>query len=125
MKLNYAKTGLILFLMVFSFLLIPIPSHAAVDTSSYIVENLRADDIPDDDGSGLVLSWKPLPKEKRIIEYRIYRGVSPDSLFYHGKVDVNVKTGVAGDEMYYYDSGYNRFVDIQSPRKLKKEKQQP
>ncbi len=124
MKLNYVKTGLVLFLMVFGFLLAPIPSHAAVDTSSYIVENLRADDIPDDDGGGLVLSWKPLPKEKRIIEYRIYRGVSPDSLFYHGKVDVNVKTGVAGDEMYFYDSGYNRFVDIQSPRKLKKEKQQ-
>ena len=125
MKLNYSKTGLILFLMVFSFLLIPIPSHAAVDTSSYIVENLKADDIPDDDGSGLVLSWKPLSKEKRIIEYRIYRGVTSDSLFYHGKVDVNVKTGVAGDVMYYYDSGYNQFVDIQSPGKLKKEKQQP
>jgi hypothetical protein len=124
MKLNYAKTGLILFLMVFSFLLIPNPSHAAVDTSSYIVENLKADDIPDDDGGGLVLSWKPLPKEKRIIEYRIYRGVSPDSLFYHGKVDVNVKTGVAGDVMFFYDSGYNRFVDIQSPGKLKREKQQ-
>jgi len=125
MKLNYAKTGLILFLMVFSFLLIPNPSHAAVNTSKYIVENLKADDIPDDDGSGLVLSWKPLPKELRIIEYRVYRGVSPDSLFYHGKIDVNVKTGVAGDVMFYYDSGYNRFVDIQSPRKLKKEKQQP
>jgi hypothetical protein len=125
MKLNYVKTGLILFLMVFGFLLTPYPSHAAVDTSSYIVENLKADDIPDDDGGGLVLSWKPLSKELRIIEYRIYRGVSSDSLFYHGKVDVNVKTGVAGDVMYYYDSGYNRFVDIQSPRKLKKEKQQP
>ncbi|MDP8204651.1 MAG: hypothetical protein P9L95_08990, partial [Candidatus Tenebribacter mawsonii] len=118
MKLNYAKTGLILFLMVFGFLLIPIPSHAAVDTS-YIVKNLKADDIPDDDGSGLVLSWEPLSKEKRIIEYRIYRGVSSDSLFYHGKVDVNVKTGVSGDVMFFYDSGYNRFVDIQSPRKLK------
>ncbi|MDA3813453.1 MAG: hypothetical protein PF570_04285, partial [Candidatus Cloacimonetes bacterium] len=125
MKLNYSKIGLILFLMVFSFLLTPIPSHAAVDASSYIVENLKADDIPDDDGSGLVLSWKPLPIEKRIIEYRIYRGVTSDSLFCHGKVDVNVKTGIAGDVMYYYDSGYNRFVDIQSPRKLKKEKQQP
>jgi len=124
MKLNYAKTGLILFLVVFSLLLIPVPSHAAVDTSSYIVENLKADDIPDDDGSGLVLSWKPLSKELRIIEYRIYRGVSPDSLFYHGKVDVNVKTGVSGDIMFYYDSGYNSFVDIQSPGKLKREKQQ-
>ena len=62
MKLNYVKMGLILFLMVFGFLLIPIPSHAAVDASSYIVENLKADDIPDDDGSGLVLSWKPLSK---------------------------------------------------------------
>lgn len=124
MKLNYAKTGFILFAMVFSFLLFPNPTHAADDASSYIVENLKAEDIPDDDGGGLVISWKPLSKEKRIIEYRIYRGVSPDSLFYHGKVDVNVKTGVSGDVMYFYDSGYNRFVDIQSPGKLKKEKQQ-
>ncbi|MCF7859473.1 MAG: hypothetical protein K9N07_09175 [Candidatus Cloacimonetes bacterium] len=124
MKLTYAKTGLLLFLMVFSFLLMPIPSHAASDSSSYIVENLKAEDIPDDDGGGLVLSWKPLPKEKRIIEYRIYRGVNKDTLFYHGKVDVNVKTGVSGDVMYYYDSGYNNFVDLQSPRKLKKEQQQ-
>lgn len=125
MKLNYAKTGFILFALVFSFLLFPNPVSAAVDPSTYIVENLKAEDIPDDDGGGLVLSWKPLPKEKRIIEYRIYRGVSPDSLFYHGKVDVNVKTGVSGDVMYFYDSGYNRFFDIQSPGKLKKEKQQP
>ena len=125
MKLNYIKTGLILFLMVFGFLLTPVNSHAAIDTSSYVVENLKAEDIPDDDGGGLVLSWKPLPKEKRIIEYRIYRGVNTDTLFYHGKVDVNVKTGVAGEIMYYYDSGYNHFVDLQSPGKLKKEKQQP
>jgi len=124
MKLNYTKTGFVLFLMVFSFLLIPVPSQAAIDTSEYIVENLKAEDIPDDDGGGLVISWRPLPKERRIIEYRIYRGVSKDSLFYHGKVDVNVKTGVSGDIMFYYDSGYNNFVDIQSPGKLKREKQQ-
>ena len=41
------------------------------------------------------------------------------------QVDVNVKTGVAGDEMFYYDSDYNGFLGLESPAKLKKEEQQP
>ncbi len=124
MKLSYGKAGLILFLMVFSFLALPTLSNAADNDASFIVQNLTAEDIPNDDGGGLVLSWKPLSKEKRIIEYRVYRGASKDSLFFHGKVDVNVKTGSSGDVVYFYDSGYNRFVDLQSPGKLKKEDQQ-
>ena len=124
MKLNQFKTSFFLVLMVSSFLFLPISSHAALDESEYIVQNLQVNDIPNDDGTGLVLSWKPLPKEKRIIEYRIYRGVTPDSLFYIGRIDVNVKTGVAGDLMYFYDTAYNYFLDIQAPGKLKKEKKQ-
>jgi len=125
MKLTDNKAGYILLLLVFSFLLYPHQSQAAVDESSYIVENLMVENIPYDDGSGLMISWKPLPKEKRIIEYRVYRGINPDSLFYIGKIDVNVKTGVAGDVMFFYDVAFNYFVDIQSSGKLRKEKQQP
>ena len=124
MKLNLGKISSLLLLVVSCLLLVPQNSFA-VENEDYIVENLQANDIPYDDGGGLVLSWKPLPKEKRIIEYRVYRGVTPDSLFYIGKVDVNVKTGVAGDEMFFYDSDYNGFVGLESPAKLKKEEQQP
>ena len=120
MKLTFARTGFFLFLLAFSFLLLPQTTHAAVNESEYIVENLSTDDIPGDDGSGLVISWKPLPQERRIIEYRIYRGITPDSLFFIGKIDVNVKTGVMGDVMYYYDTDFNYFMDTQSKGKLKK-----
>ncbi|KQC05993.1 MAG: hypothetical protein APR54_07825 [Candidatus Cloacimonas sp. SDB] len=125
MKLTYNRAGCLLLLLVFSFLFYPHLSQAAVDEYFNIVENLKVENIPNDDGSGLMLSWKPLPKERRIIEYRVYRGISSDSLFYIGKIDVNVKTGVAGDIMYFYDVAYNYFVDIQSSGKLKREKQQP
>jgi len=125
MKLTDNKAGYILLLLVFSFLLYPHLSQAAVDESAYIVENLMVENIPNDDGSGLMISWKPLPKEDRIIEYRVYRGIQPDSMFYIGKIDVNVKTGVAGDIMYFYDVAFNYFVDVQANGKLKREKQQP
>ena len=94
MKLSLFKSGSFLILLVFSLLLIPISSHAAVNEQDYIIQGLQTHDIPNDDGSGLMISWKPLPKERRIIEYRVYRGITPDSLFYIGKLDVNVKTGV-------------------------------
>jgi len=124
MNLNHSKQKVLLLLMVFCFMLISLPSMATTDDSGYIVQNLKVADIPNDDGSGLVLSWKPLSKEKRIIQYRIYRGVTPDSLFYIGRIDVNVKTGVSGDLMYYYDNNFNYFADIRAPGKLKKERQQ-
>ncbi len=124
MKLNYARLGIFLILLVLSFLLLPQTSHAAIDKTEYIIENLQSHDIPNDDGSGLVISWKPLPKERRIIEYRIYRGITKDSLFYIGRIDVNVKTGVLADEMYFYDTDFNYFIDTSSRGKLRKEKGQ-
>ncbi|MCB5246536.1 MAG: hypothetical protein LHW57_00740 [Candidatus Cloacimonetes bacterium] len=87
-----------------------------------VVENLRVDDIPNDGGDGLMLSWKPLDKDKRVQEYRIYRGVHPDTLFFLAGVQVNVKTGVASDEMFYYDSGYSSLISLDSPTKLKNER---
>lgn len=88
------------------------------------VTGLKVTDVPYDDGGGLVLSWNPLPKDKKIIEYRIYRGVTPDSLFYIGKIPVNVKTGVIGDTMKFADQSWMYFVDATSPAKLKREKGQ-
>lgn len=89
-----------------------------------VVEDLRVEDIPSDNGDGLVVSWKPLHRSKRIIEYRIYRGVHPDTLFFTQAVPVNPNVGFAGDRMYFYDSGFGEFIDITSPGKLKQEKQQ-
>ncbi len=124
MKLNCAKSGFFLLLLTFCLFLLPQNSRAAVDESEFIIQNLQVQDIPDDDGSGLVVSWKPLPKEKRIIEYRIYRGITKDSLFFIGKIDVNVKTGVLGDEMYFYDTDFNYWLDTQARGHLRKEKGQ-
>lgn len=97
---------------------------AVEDKDAFTVKNFKVSDVPADDGSGLVLSWSPLPKERRIIEYRIYRGVDPKQMFFLSSIPVNVKTGVASETMYYYDSSMDEFIEIKSPGKLKKEKQQ-
>ena len=110
---------LLLLLFAFSF------NVFAQNQASYIVKDLRVEDIPDDDGTGLKVSWKPLPQDKRIIEYRVYRGVTPDTLFYIGKIDVNPKTGISGERAFYYDKDYNYFLDLQAPGNLEEEKQQP
>lgn len=94
------------------------------DKDAFTVKNFKVGDVPHDDGTGLVLSWNPLPRERRIIEYRIYRGVDPKQLFFLGSIPVNVKTGVASESMYYYDNSWDEFIDISSPGKLKREKQQ-
>ncbi len=124
MKCKRLKTEIVLVLLVFGLLLIPSFSHAVTDSAANMVKDLKVEDIPNDDGSGLLISWIPLPKERRIIEYRLYRGVVPDSLFYIGRIDVNVAAGFSGDRMYYYDTDYNYFLDLQAPGKLKKEKKQ-
>jgi hypothetical protein len=95
-----------------------------VDASDLIVKNLTVSDIPNDDGSGLRITWEPLPTSARIISYRIYRGTTPDSLFYIGEIPVNPKMGVSG-EMQFLDKDFNSFVDIGSPGRLRREKQQP
>lgn len=89
-----------------------------------IVTNLKVYDVEYDDGSGLLLKWKPLPKSSRTIEYRVYRGISKDSLFYLGKIDVDATVGVVGDEMQFFDKDFRPFIDIESPGKIRKEKGQ-
>ena len=122
MKVNLNQKGrLVLFALILAFLL-PYSSFAKANPEDYMVKSLHVSDVPDDAGSGLVVSWAPLPKDRRIIEYRVYRGTVADTLFYIGKIDVNLKTGIAGDSVYFYDSGWLGFVDLESPGKLKKEK---
>ncbi len=88
------------------------------------IQSLAVEDAPHDDGSGIMLSWKPLPRSQRIIQYRIYRGISPDTLFFFGQVEVDPVAGVAADKMFYYDKDYQNLLTIDSPARLKKEKQQ-
>ncbi|HNX03375.1 MAG TPA: hypothetical protein PKM71_06920, partial [Candidatus Cloacimonas sp.] len=116
----------IIILLLFLFIIVGTATIAQkrTDADSYVVEDFKIEDIPADDGTGLMLSWKPLERNKRIIEYRIYRGVSPDTLFFIDAIPVNVKTGVASERMFYYDNSGTEFFDISSPRHLKKEKQQ-
>ncbi|MEF3693861.1 MAG: hypothetical protein V3576_00765, partial [Candidatus Cloacimonadota bacterium] len=111
-------------LLVFIAVVTVIIAQKQETNSQDVVQDFKIEDVPYDDGTGLILSWKPLHKDKRVIEYRIYRGISPDTLFYHASVQVNVKTGVPSDRMFYYDTSYNPLIDIESPGKLKKEKQQ-
>lgn len=88
------------------------------------IQAFQADDVPYDDGTGVVLSWKPLPKEMRIIMYKVYRGTSPDTLYNFGQVEIDPGAGVAADRMYYYDKDFQLLLTIDSPPHLKKEKQQ-
>jgi len=46
MKFNQAKAGLFLLLVVFSILLLPGTSHAAVNEQDYVVTDLEVNDIP-------------------------------------------------------------------------------
>ncbi len=82
------------------------------------IENLVVEDVPGDLGNGLILKWKPLPNELKILEYRVYRGVTPDSLFYSGSVVLNPVVGFAGEEITYLDSGFKPFVDKSCPGRL-------
>ncbi|MDD4310798.1 MAG: hypothetical protein PHO32_10480, partial [Candidatus Cloacimonetes bacterium] len=89
------------------------------------ISEFSVTDLPYDDGSGVVLKWKPLDKSHRVIQYNIYRGVSPDSLFFLNSVEVDPKAGVAAPEMFFYDSGEQPLIEFESsPSKLKREKQQ-
>ncbi|MCK9328337.1 MAG: hypothetical protein M0Q94_00505 [Candidatus Cloacimonetes bacterium] len=90
----------------------------------FVVKNLQVTDVPNDDGSGLKITWEPLPIDARIISYRVYRGVSKDTLFYIGEISVNPKMGVSSPLMTYLDKDYNNFISIASPGKLKQEKGQ-
>ena len=87
-----------------------------------IVKNLTVEDNPFDYGAGLILRFEPLPRSARIIEYRFYRGITPDSLFYIGSLDVNPKADLTSTDLTFYDKDFRPFVDIDSPKKLRHEK---
>lgn len=90
------------------------------------IADFELSDMPHDDGSGIILKWKPLPKEYRVIKYNIYRGVSPDSLFLLTDLESDPKLGVLAPYLYYYDSGDQPLIEFEnSPSKIKKEKNQP
>jgi len=89
------------------------------------ITRFTASDMPNDDGAGVILKWKPLDKANRIIQYNIYRGVSPDSLFLISTMEVDPKMGVLAPELFFYDRGDQPLVEFESaPMKLKHEKQQ-
>jgi hypothetical protein len=89
------------------------------------IMQFSAEDINYDDGSGVLLRWKPLDKSKRIIQYNVYRGVHPDSLFFLSHLEVDPKMGVLSDELFFYDKDYPTLVDFETaPGKIKREKDQ-
>jgi len=89
------------------------------------IREFSAYDLPDDDGSGVILKWKPLDKEHRIIKYNIYRGSSADSLFILSFLEVDPRLGVLAPYLYYYDTGDQPVIEFEtSPSRLKKEKHQ-
>lgn len=99
--------------------------QAKPDSVKGQISDFTASDIPFDDGAGIILKWKPLDKSHRIIQYNVYRGVSPDSLFLLTTVDVDPKMGVMAPALYYYDRGDQPLIEFESaPTKMKKEKQQ-
>ena len=89
------------------------------------IRNLQVIDVPNDDGSGLQLVWEPLPKEARAISYRIYRGISPDTLFFIGEITVNPRIGIQSETMSFQDKDFSPFVNISSPGRLQLERGQP
>lgn len=99
--------------------------QAKPETIKGQISEFTAIDMPNDDGAGIILKWKPLDKSHRIIKYNIYRGVSPDSLFLLSSMEVDPKLGVLAPELFYYDRGDQPLIEFESaPTKIKKEKQQ-
>ncbi len=114
---------ILLAVFIFSVSLIMAQQHESKDDN--IVGNFQVTDVPADDGTGLMLSWEPLDRSKRIIEYRIYRGITPDQLFFLESIQVNPKSPVVSDQMFYYDNSASEILDASFPGKLRLEKGQP
>nr|MDK2850159.1 hypothetical protein [Candidatus Cloacimonadota bacterium] len=116
------KATLLTILLIVLSSLLPI---AAEQNRELKIQEFSVYDLPDDDGSGVILKWVPLDKEHRIIKYNIYRGSSPDSLFLLSFLEVDPKLGVLAPYLYYYDTGDQPILEFEtSPHSLKKEKQQ-
>lgn len=118
------KKALYLIMLLLSISIIRI--NAAELAGGSLITEFEVYDLPDDDGSGVILKWKPLTKEHRIIRYNIYRGTAKDSLFLLSFLEVDPKLGVMAPYLYYYDTGDQPLMEFESsPHKLKKEKNQP
>lgn len=102
-------------------------SGASDDASkSGQIKDFVALDAPHDGGDGVILKWTPLDKTHRIIQYKLYRGVSPDTLFYFNSIDVDPVLGVIGNELTFIDQDFQPLFEFETaPSKLKKEKHQP
>lgn len=115
-----------LFISIMVLLLCGLTALFAAPALSGKIAEFSVSDLPDDDGSGIILKWKPLSKEHRVIKYNIYRGVSPDSLFLLTYLEVDPKLGVLAPYLYYYDTGDQPLAEFESsPMRIKKEKDQP
>jgi len=88
------------------------------------VTDLRVEDAPDDDGDGLIIRFSPLPAEHHILEYRIYRGITPDTLFYIAKIEVDPKSVNTDADIIFLDKDWRPFVDVESPGRLHRERGQ-
>jgi hypothetical protein len=90
------------------------------------IQDFTVSDVPNDDGTGLVLQWHPLDKNNRIIKYNIYRGHRPDSLFLLESLEVDPKVSQPESWLNYTDKDYNAtLISFETaPGRLKKEKQQ-
>ncbi|HHV36345.1 MAG TPA: hypothetical protein GXX77_00695 [Candidatus Cloacimonetes bacterium] len=118
------KKHLLVVLLVLSFLCMY--AQLLGDISDGQVTGFELSDMPNDDGSGIILKWKPLPREYRVIKYNIYRGVSPDSLFLLTDLESDPKQGVMAPYLYYYDSGDQPLIEFETaPAKPVKERKQP
>ncbi|MBW6513303.1 MAG: hypothetical protein K0B87_00895 [Candidatus Syntrophosphaera sp.] len=115
----YALTALLLLVLML------LAGCARRDVGQSRIASFAAADMPFDDGTGVMLTWKPLDRSQRIIQYNIYRGHRPDSLFFLAKIEIDPTVGVASDWLNFYDKDYLTLIEFETaPGKLKQEKHQ-
>jgi hypothetical protein len=119
------KKYLIILAVLLSVCLLCLTGCARQSVKQAAIEEFIAMDMPYDNGAGVFLKWKPLDKSQRIIQYNIYRGCSPDSMFFLNKIEVDPKNGVASPWLSYNDKDYGTLLTLETaPAKLSKEKHQ-
>jgi len=106
------------------FLALTLTTIFCTDPVAPWVTNLEAEDAANEDGSGLTIKFNPMPVDFHILEYRIYRGITPDTLYYIGKVEADPNTVNTDVKVTFSDKGYRPFVDVESPGRLRIEKGQ-
>lgn len=105
--------------------LLALAGCAKQDAGGARIQDFLATDVPYDDGTGVMLKWRPLDKSQRIIYYNVYRGYCPDSLFYLSRIEVDPKIGVASEWLTFYDKDYLSLIEFETaPAKLRLEKDQ-